>query len=37
MYGMQKNVTTQYAIPVYMHSYPNRPYNVIGYLDVVFS
>jgi hypothetical protein len=26
-------VTTQYAIPVYMHSYPNRPYNVIGYLD----
>jgi hypothetical protein len=26
-------VATQYAIPVYLHSYPDRPYNVIGYLD----
>ena len=26
-------VATQYAIPAYIHSYPNRPYNVIGYLD----
>jgi hypothetical protein len=26
-------VATQYAIPAYIHSYPDRPYNVIGYLD----
>jgi hypothetical protein len=26
-------VATQYAIPAYVHSYPDRPYNVIGYLD----
>jgi hypothetical protein len=26
-------VATQYAVPAYMHSYPDRPYNVIGYLD----
>jgi hypothetical protein len=26
-------VATQYAIPVYIHSYPDKPYNVIGYLD----
>jgi hypothetical protein len=27
-------VTTKYAIPAYIRSYPDRPYNVIGYLDV---
>jgi hypothetical protein len=26
-------VATQYAVPAYLHSYPDRPYNVIGYLD----
>jgi hypothetical protein len=26
-------VTTKYIIPVYVHSWPNRPYNVLGYLD----
>jgi hypothetical protein len=26
-------VATQYAIPAYIHSYPDRPYVVIGYLD----
>jgi hypothetical protein len=26
-------VNTSYAIPAYISSYPNRPYNVIGYLD----
>lgn len=26
-------VATQYAIPVYIHSYPDRLYNVIGFLD----
>jgi hypothetical protein len=26
-------VATQYVVPAYIGSYPNRPYNVIGYLD----
>jgi hypothetical protein len=26
-------VSTKYAIAAYIHSFPNRPYNVIGYLD----
>ena len=26
-------VNTGYAIPAYISSYPDRPYNVIGYLD----
>jgi hypothetical protein len=26
-------VATQYEIPAYIHSYPDRPYNVLGYLD----
>lgn len=26
-------VATEYAIPAYIHSWPNRPYVVMGYLD----
>jgi len=26
-------VNTQFAVPIYVRSYPNRPYNVIGYLE----
>ena len=26
-------VTTKYVIPAYIHSWPNRPYTVLGYLD----
>jgi hypothetical protein len=26
-------VSTKYVIPVYIHSYPDRPYIVLGYLD----
>jgi hypothetical protein len=26
-------VNAQYAVPIYVRSYPNRPYNVIGYLE----
>jgi hypothetical protein len=26
-------VTAKYVIPAYIHSWPNRPYTVLGYLD----
>ena len=26
-------VTTKYVIPAYIHSWPDRPYTVLGYLD----
>lgn len=28
-------VNTQFGLPIYVHSYPSRPYNVIGYLQVL--
>jgi hypothetical protein len=26
-------INTQFALPIYVKSYPNRPYNVIGQLE----
>jgi hypothetical protein len=27
----------EYGLPVYVYSYPNRPYNVLGYMNVTTS
>jgi len=28
-------VNTQFGLPIYIHSYPSRPYNVLGYLETL--
>ena len=28
-------VNTQFGLPIYIHSYPSRPYDVLGYLETL--
>jgi hypothetical protein len=28
-------VNTQFGLPIYIHSYPSRPYNVVGYIETL--